>query len=180
MKLIKLPSAANGPVLSDKITKEAGFVGFDISAPPEHVIAKLHHTIEAQRHDDAHEHLIGGYAELTTVTPTGIAQRILTRWNDEIDEPIKLEPRRSKKPQENGNGRQPRQGGDRSSLAQQIFAADTVPASMRRKGCGAAKSEWALGSSGPPRAHSPPAPSDQQCGSRQHDPRDQRRRASKH
>ncbi len=95
-KLIRLPNAVSGPALSEKITKESGFTGFDLSAPPDEVIERLHITIEAQRRDEhpgLDRHFIGGFAQLTTITPTGIEQRILTRWDeDKIGELIRPRP----------------------------------------------------------------------------------------
>jgi hypothetical protein len=67
--------------------------GFDVDASPEEVIKGLRITIEAQRHDEhpgLDRHYIGGCAQLTTITPTGIQQRILTRWDeDKIGELIR-------------------------------------------------------------------------------------------
>jgi hypothetical protein len=51
----------------------------------------LLHTIEAQRRDlpfGLEAHFVGGFAQVTTVTPTSIQQRILTRWDDKTGEPI--------------------------------------------------------------------------------------------
>src|SRR5258708_38082244 len=51
-KLVRLSNAISAPVLSEKITKESGFAGFDVDASPEEVIKALRITIEAQRHDE--------------------------------------------------------------------------------------------------------------------------------
>jgi len=58
-----LSNAISAPVLSEKITKESGFAGFDVNADPEEVIKCLRITIEAQRHDEhpgLDRHYIGG------------------------------------------------------------------------------------------------------------------------
>lgn len=94
-KLIELPAAMAGPYLSEPIQVSAGWCGIDVSAPPERCIATLHHLIECQRHDvlnGVEERFVGGFAQLTTVTPDGISQRILSRWPDKIDETIKPSP----------------------------------------------------------------------------------------
>jgi hypothetical protein len=95
-KLVRLSNAISAPVLSEKITKESGFAGFDVDASPEEVIKALRITIEAQRHDEhpgLDRHYIGGSAQLTTITPAGVQQRILTRWKeDKIGELIRPRP----------------------------------------------------------------------------------------
>jgi hypothetical protein len=97
LKLVALPVMAVAPAVTNEQISIAGIERFDANDEPSVVIQGLRHAIEAQRHalyhaDGASYHAVGGFAQLTTVTPDGIQQRILTRWNDEIGEPITPEP----------------------------------------------------------------------------------------
>jgi hypothetical protein len=90
-KLMKLPGAVDGPFLNEAIKLSSDYGGIDIDEPPEKCIARMHHVIECQRHDVwAHDqkYYIGGFAQVTTVTPDGISQRILSRWPDKTGELI--------------------------------------------------------------------------------------------
>jgi hypothetical protein len=91
-ELIKLPAVVAGPLLGAEITEASGYRGINANDDYEKVISGLRLLIECQRHDnfigDGGKHLVGGFAQLTTVWPDKIEQRILHRWPDVIGELI--------------------------------------------------------------------------------------------
>ena len=93
--LTRLPDVVMGPILSDDMVIAAHWTGVDVDGSPEAAISELRKIIEMQRHDIRGDGMcwVGGFAQLTTITPGGISQRILHRWTkDVIGEPIKPEP----------------------------------------------------------------------------------------
>jgi hypothetical protein len=95
----RLPNAVTGPMLTGDIEARSGFGGIDVNDTPQNVIAALRFAIECQRHDippsiipGGGTHFVGGLAQLTTVTPDEIAQRVLDRWPDKIGEAIQPGP----------------------------------------------------------------------------------------
>ena len=87
-ELRRLPDAVTAPVVGHEIGCAAGYMGIDVNATPDRVIETMRLVLECQRHQYEDGYFVGGHAELTTVTPDGIQQRVLDRWPDEIGELI--------------------------------------------------------------------------------------------
>jgi hypothetical protein len=85
-KLQRLPDTISGPAVQDfDIINAANFEGVDVDGPPELAIWNLKKLVEMQRqagHSDG-VYWVGGFAQLATVTPSGITQRILQRWPED-------------------------------------------------------------------------------------------------
>jgi hypothetical protein len=94
--LKRLSNATAGPALTLDIMIASGFDNFDIDADPTKLIADLRLVLECQRHmplehvkEGEGRYYVGGFAQVTTVSPEGITQRILDRWpEDKLGEKI--------------------------------------------------------------------------------------------
>jgi hypothetical protein len=98
-KFCRLPNAIYGPRITDEDMLRSGLPGIDVNDAPENAVDLMRHAIEVQRHhvpdvieEGEGTHFVGGFVQLTTVTPNGITQRVLDRWPDEIGETIKPGP----------------------------------------------------------------------------------------
>jgi hypothetical protein len=85
MRLVKLPNLVAGPRLSPEIMIESGFLGIDINDEPSQMIERLHSAVECQRHDKNPDGkcYVGGFVQVSTVTPESTTQRILHRWQED-------------------------------------------------------------------------------------------------
>ncbi|MDI3564939.1 hypothetical protein [Bradyrhizobium sp. Arg816] len=81
-----------GPWLSDELISASGFVGPDPDDAPENIVRGLRELIKLQRRVPADDGFsrVGGFAELTTVRPDGIEQKIVHRWSDRVGERMPL------------------------------------------------------------------------------------------
>ena len=95
-RLTKLPPFVAGPVCTPDMVLAAGYSGIDLDGDPADVIATLHLIIEMQRHDAAAmagQYLIGGGADLVTISPDGIFRSTLACWpEDEVGQKINPQP----------------------------------------------------------------------------------------
>lgn len=97
-KLLPLPDVTCGPMIpsDEPMRAAAGYTGIAKSKPPETVIADMLFAMEIQRRLDPGAgrlgSIVGGYAQVVTVTPTGLTQRVLRRWPDEVGTYIEPEP----------------------------------------------------------------------------------------
>lgn len=91
-KLVKLPEVIVTPPVSDAGTIiAADWEGFDVDADPALVVWSMRKHLAMQRHMPLPVGVggIGGFAELTTISPDGITQRIIERWpDDKIGAPL--------------------------------------------------------------------------------------------
>ncbi|GMO36570.1 hypothetical protein BwSF12_47260 [Bradyrhizobium ottawaense] len=74
-----------GPWPSDELVAATGFVAPDPDDAPEDIVNGLRDLINLQRRtpaDDGYSR-VGGYAELTTISPDGIETQIFHRWPDD-------------------------------------------------------------------------------------------------
>jgi hypothetical protein len=85
MRLVRLPDLVAGPKLSPQIMAESGFPGIDLDHEPAEMVERLRFVLECQRHDPNPEGKcwVGGFVQITTVTPDRIEQRILHRWDED-------------------------------------------------------------------------------------------------
>jgi hypothetical protein len=94
--LQRLPDTITGPVVQDfGVITDANFEGFDVDGPPDLAIWNLRKLIEMQRQTGHTNgvYWVGGFAQLATITPAGITQRILQRWpEDRIGAPMTPSP----------------------------------------------------------------------------------------
>lgn len=88
--LLKLDEVASGPDvdLDSELAKNMGYEGLGPDDPPETVVADLRKTLEWQRRTGFERfgktmRCVGGYGQLTTITPETIEQRIIVRWEDD-------------------------------------------------------------------------------------------------
>lgn len=84
-----------GPWPSDELIAASGFVEPHPDDAPEKVARDMHKLLELQRRTPAEDGFprVGGFAELTVVTPNGIEQRVIHRWaGDRIGERMSPEP----------------------------------------------------------------------------------------
>ena len=84
-KLKRLPDAVEGPPLTESIISAANHEPLDLDCSPERAIWHLKKTIEMQRqvgHSDG-VYWVGGFAQLATITPSGITQQTLQRWPED-------------------------------------------------------------------------------------------------
>lgn len=74
-----------GPWPSGELISAAGFVEPDPDDAPENIARSLHKLLELQRRVQADDGLsrVGGFAELTTITPDKIEQRTLHAWDED-------------------------------------------------------------------------------------------------
>ncbi|MEY9184887.1 hypothetical protein [Bradyrhizobium sp. USDA 313] len=74
-----------GPWPSADLIAAAGFVNPDPDNGPEQIASGLRELLELQRRTPAEDGFsrVGGYAEITTITPMGIDQQILCRWPED-------------------------------------------------------------------------------------------------
>jgi hypothetical protein len=92
--LIKLGDIVMSPVPTLQDVIAADFEGIDADADPDTVIWSMSKHLEMQRHMTLPADIggIGGFAQLTTISPYGITQRVLHRWPDEIGGFLRPEP----------------------------------------------------------------------------------------
>lgn len=94
--LTKLPDTIMSPPVSDLETIiAADFEGIDVDADPDLVIWSMRKHLAMQRHMPLPDGVggIGGFCELTSVSASGITQRIIDRWPaDEIGAPLRHGP----------------------------------------------------------------------------------------
>lgn len=84
-----------GPWPSDELIAASGFVEPHPDDAPEKVARDLHKLLELQRRTPAEDGFprVGGFAELTIITPNGIEQRVIHRWlGDRIGKHMSPEP----------------------------------------------------------------------------------------
>jgi hypothetical protein len=83
--LQRLPAITAGPPPHDEVIMAAQFHGFKEDDDPEIVIAGLRKVVEMQRQSlfDGGIYWVGGFAQLTTIRPDGIEQRILQHWPED-------------------------------------------------------------------------------------------------
>jgi hypothetical protein len=79
--LTKIESVIESPRLSLEMRKAASCSGIGISEVPDRCVARMHFVLVCQRHEvHCGKHFMGGFAQVTTITPDQITQRILERW----------------------------------------------------------------------------------------------------
>jgi hypothetical protein len=90
-QLLKLPKITQGPPPQEVMSVRAFYSGIDVNSHPNVVVKSLRKMLEMQRHDLRADgiHWVGGFGQLTTITPTEITQRILQTWPDKPGERIK-------------------------------------------------------------------------------------------
>lgn len=84
--LHSLPACVDGPAVTDmELIIAANWEGVDVNAPAETIAWSMQKFIEIQRQAVWSDgiHWIGGFAQLATVTPGGVSQKILTRWPED-------------------------------------------------------------------------------------------------
>jgi len=89
--LAKFPDVIMNPVAPPEIAIAAGYEGIDVDADPETVVWSIRKVLAMQRHMPLPDGIggIGGFAELTAVSPEGVTQRVVERWpNDKIGAPL--------------------------------------------------------------------------------------------
>lgn len=74
-----------GPGPSDELIAASGFVEPNPDDTPEAITRSLHKLLELQRRTSADDGFprVGGFAELTVITPNGIQQQIIHRWSED-------------------------------------------------------------------------------------------------
>lgn len=89
--LIQMPNVCMGPVPCPDLVQTARFAAEPENDDPGSVARWLVQLLELQRHSEFDgKHWIGGFGEVTTLTPDGIEQRMSQRWpEDRIGERIK-------------------------------------------------------------------------------------------
>lgn len=97
-KLTEFPRVAIAPTIRSEVRESSGFAGVDGDEPTEQVLYDLALCIEAQRQqrfdfEGMEIHCVGCFAQLSTVTESGVNQSIMKRWDDDlIGEPINPRP----------------------------------------------------------------------------------------
>jgi hypothetical protein len=94
-KLMRLPDAMIGPLVTDvDLYITASYEGVNLGEDPGLAVWNLQKVLEIQRHALWSDgiHWIGGFGQLTTITPNGISHRVLQRWPDKLGELITPNP----------------------------------------------------------------------------------------
>ena len=93
-QLLRLPDVVFGPPPLSSSLDDSYCDDIDVNANPEFIAKQLRKILEIQRHDLREDgiHWVGGYGELTTVTPDGVTQVELQRWPDETGRKLKTLP----------------------------------------------------------------------------------------
>lgn len=89
--LVKLPDVIMTPVAPPEMAITAGYEGIDVNADPEVVLWSMRKAMTMQRHMLMPDGVggIGGFAEIATIGPDGVTQRVLERWSqDKIGGPL--------------------------------------------------------------------------------------------
>jgi hypothetical protein len=92
-KLVKLPDLVMTPVPHDQV-EAASYEGLDADADEATVLWSLRKILEMQRHMVLPDAIggIGGFGQVTTISASGISQRVIQRWPDELGAPLRPEP----------------------------------------------------------------------------------------
>jgi hypothetical protein len=94
-QLQELPACCAGPPVPLDVMRAAGVYGVRAGRSLQECISDLETVVELQRrrHINGVDHcVVGGFAELTIVTPDVIEQRILFRWPDKVGEKVNPAP----------------------------------------------------------------------------------------
>ena len=86
-ELTKLGEIVTAPIVDDDMRRQSGYLGVDPDESDSQVETDMMMAIECQRQqrDPGHgDPVVGGLACLTKITPAGIEQRIMKRWDDDV------------------------------------------------------------------------------------------------